>query len=108
MRLPTAALVAGLLATTSAFLLPPNLDEIKEELKDEFQDARFRGAPKHFKDLIHSIFEQEEGITVELECPGCLFAIPGSEQTDPSTGVTDVLWEEDVENSIVSENTLLF
>lgn len=102
MKLPTAALVAGFLATSSAFLIPPNLDEIKEG----FKDARFKGPPKHFKDLIHSFLEETVTI-VDLECPGCPFALARSEETDDSTGIESVIWEHDVENVIVSTCTPL-
>lgn len=103
MRLPTAALVAGFLATSSAFLLPPNLDDIKEE----FKDARFRGPTAHFKDLVHSLLEETVNV-VDLECPGCPFAVPRSQETDASKGIESIIWEHNVENVIVSEQPILF
>lgn len=96
MRIPTAALVAGFVATSTAFLLPPNLDEIKEEIKD----ARFRG-PKHFKDLMHSLLE-EKTTTVDLDCPGCPYAAARSEERGSGPGFQGIIWEHDVENVIVS------
>lgn len=98
MRFPTAALVAGFLATSNAFLLPPNIDEIKEE----FKDARFKGPPKHFKDLIHSLLEEKTTV-VDLECPGCPFA---SAQSESDSGIKSVVWQQDVENVIVSGNVV--
>lgn len=90
MRFSIAALVAGFAATSSAFLLPPHVGD----LKDEFKDTRFRGPPKHFKDLIHSLLE-EKTTTVDLECPGCPYAASQSEDGA-------IVWEQDVENVLVS------
>lgn len=103
MRFPTAALVAGFIATSTAFLLPPNLDDIKEE----FKDARFRGPPKHFKDLIHSLLE-EKTTTVDLECPGCPYAVARSEERSTGPGFESTIWEQGVENAIVSTRMFSF
>lgn len=99
MRLPTAALVAGFVATSAAFLLPPNLEEIREGINEEIKDARFRGPPKYVKDLMHSLL-QEKTTTVDLECPGCPYAAARSEERNSDSSFGAIVWEQDVDNLI--------
>lgn len=102
MRLPSAALVAGFLATSNAFLIPPSFDEIEEE----FKDTRFSDPPKHFKDLVPSLLDEKFAF-YDLECPGCPFAVARSEETDRSTGIESVIWEHNVDNVFVSVHICL-
>lgn len=93
MRFSSATLVAGFLATANAFLLLPNIEEIKED----FKDARFKGAPKHFKDLMHSLLEEKTTV-IDLECPGCPFASTRLEDQS----IEGTVWQQDTPNAIVS------
>lgn len=84
----TAALVAGFVAATSAFLVVPDIPET-------FKDLRFKGGPpEHVKDFIHALLEGRT-TSIDLDCPGCPFAKGQNEDS--------ILWEEDgSENAIVS------
>lgn len=88
----TAALVAGLGTATTAFLLPP---DVSGDLPADFQDTGFHGGPpEHFKEFIHALLEQKT-TTVDLECPGCLFA--AGEVADAG-----IAWEQNVDSVVVS------
>ncbi|KAK5101045.1 hypothetical protein LTS08_004651 [Lithohypha guttulata] len=65
----STALVAGLAAATSAFLVPPHVS-------GDFKDARFRGGPpEHVKEFIHHLLQQRT-TAIDLECPNCPYAVP--------------------------------
>ena len=90
MLFPTA-LVAGLVATATAFLIPPHIAE-------DFKDTRFRGGPpEQVKEFIHHLLEQKI-TTIDLACQGCSF--PTSRQD--AEGVKTTKWEHGVDSVIVS------
>lgn len=58
-----AALVVGFVATTAAFLIPP-------QAADVVKDTRFEHVPQPVKDLLHSLLEDKTE-TIDLACPNC-------------------------------------
>lgn len=89
----TAALVAGFVAASTAFLVPPSIPG------DIVKDARFQEEHKNHKDLIHTLLAEKTEV-VNLDCPGCPFASAYAENRDAGPIHEGIIWVQEVENSL--------